>query len=257
MSRNYEDIKPMMDKVTSSVRDAYNTGYAEGFCSGTARSAHRKDVTYAEGYNKGLEYAWKYARRIICKPSENPSNLDTDQLSEIFGTRKISEIFSNFTVFEVIAMIQKYDEEHTVTNFNTAKVKDTLSRKDFNELFVDPTCDESAVDVDEESIESSHPINLNCTTCKYESQPETEDPCSYCIMHDAWSPRNPRDTIKVGDEVEDGVANAIVTHINEDGTYEGLAEDGSILNISRITRKTGRSFSEIVEVLKQVKKGNR
>lgn len=257
MSKNYEDIKPMMDKVTSSVRDAYNTGYAEGYYSGTTASAYRKDVTYAEGYNKGLEYAWKYARRIICKPSENSSNLDTDQLSEIFGTYKISEIFSTFTVSEVIATIQKYDKEHIVAKFNIANVKDTLSRKDFNELFVDPTCDESAVDIDEESIESSHPINLNCTTCKYESQPETEDPCSYCIMHDAWSPRNPRDTIKVGDEVEDGVANAIVTHINEDGTYEGLAEDGSILNISRITRKTGRSFSEIVEVLKQVKKGNR
>lgn len=62
--------------------------------------------------------------------------------------------------------------------------------------------------------------------------------------------------IEIGDEIEDGVANAIVIGIKEDGTYSGLDVDsGEILHIARVYKKTGRHFSnaEIVEIAKKCK----
>ena len=57
--------------------------------------------------------------------------------------------------------------------------------------------------------------------------------------------------IKVGDEVDDGVANLVVLEINEDGTVKGFADDGSIINaVPR--KKTGRHFPEIAEVLRKM-----
>ena len=61
-----------------------------------------------------------------------------------------------------------------------------------------------------------------------------------------------QEEIKVGDEVDDGVANLVVLEINEDGTVKGFADDGSIINaVPR--KKTGRHFPEIAEVLRKMK----
>ena len=58
--------------------------------------------------------------------------------------------------------------------------------------------------------------------------------------------------IKVGDEVEDGVANLVVLEINEDGTIEGFTDYGSVVHaIPR--KKTGRYFPEVVGLLKNMK----
>lgn len=58
--------------------------------------------------------------------------------------------------------------------------------------------------------------------------------------------------IKVGDEVEDGVANLVVLEINEDGTVEGFTDYGSVVHaIPR--KKTGRYFPEVVALLKNMK----
>lgn len=58
--------------------------------------------------------------------------------------------------------------------------------------------------------------------------------------------------IKVGDEVEDGVANLVVLEINEDGTVEGFTNYGSVVHaIPR--KKTGRYFPEVVALLKNMK----
>lgn len=58
--------------------------------------------------------------------------------------------------------------------------------------------------------------------------------------------------VKVGDEIEDGVANLIVTHVNSDGTVEGLADDGSVLS-AHVKSRTGRHFPEIAEVLSRMR----
>jgi len=58
--------------------------------------------------------------------------------------------------------------------------------------------------------------------------------------------------IKVGDEVEDGVANLVILEINEDGTVEGFTDYGSVVHaIPR--KKTGRYFPEVVALLKNMK----
>ena len=61
-----------------------------------------------------------------------------------------------------------------------------------------------------------------------------------------------KEEIRVGDEVEDGVANLIVLEINEDGTVSGFDDEGSIIHATP-RKKTGRHFSEIAEVLRKMK----
>lgn len=58
--------------------------------------------------------------------------------------------------------------------------------------------------------------------------------------------------IRVGDEVEDGVANLIVLEINEDGTVSGFDDEGSIIHATP-RKKTGRHFPEIAEVLTKMR----
>ena len=61
-----------------------------------------------------------------------------------------------------------------------------------------------------------------------------------------------KEEIRVGDEVEDGVANLIVLEINEDGTVSGFDDEGSIIHVTP-RKKTGRHFPEIAEVLRKMK----
>lgn len=58
--------------------------------------------------------------------------------------------------------------------------------------------------------------------------------------------------IKVGDEVEDGVANLVVLEINEDGTVEGYTDYGSVIHATP-RKKTGRYFPEVAALLKNMK----
>lgn len=61
-----------------------------------------------------------------------------------------------------------------------------------------------------------------------------------------------KEEIRVGDEVEDGVANIIVLEINEDGTVSGFDDEGSIIHATP-RKKTGRHFPEIAEALRKMK----
>ena len=58
--------------------------------------------------------------------------------------------------------------------------------------------------------------------------------------------------IKVGDEVEDGVANIIVTEINNDGTVTGLTSGGSFVS-AHVRQKTGRHFPEVAAFLEKMR----
>lgn len=65
--------------------------------------------------------------------------------------------------------------------------------------------------------------------------------------------------IKIGDEVTDNDGwNGVVTYISPDGAYLIiLQKDGTALHWKKnIFKKTGRHFSQIKEVLKQMQEGN-
>lgn len=86
-------------------------------------------------------------------------------------------------------------------------------------------------------------------------------PTEYCeegkTIYTYWQNKvNNAISIKVGDEVEDGVGTAIVTCINEDGTYEGIDSNGSIIRIAKVAKRTGKHFDAIAEILKQMKGDN-
>ena len=59
--------------------------------------------------------------------------------------------------------------------------------------------------------------------------------------------------IKVGDEVDDGVGYAVIIGIRDDGTYDGIADTGGHVYITKVHKKTGRHFPEVEEIVRQMK----
>ena len=95
----------------------------------------------------------------------------------------------------------------------------------------------------------------SCQFCEYEMCSDRFDPCRICACNytNFFEPKKQeKEEIRVGDEVEDGVANLIVLEINEDGTVSGFDDEGSIIHATP-RKKTGRHFSEIAEVLRKMK----
>lgn len=60
------------------------------------------------GYQKGLEDAWKVAKRI-CITADN-GGLNSEELKEIFDTYSTSRILNNFTVTEAMEKLKEYEE---------------------------------------------------------------------------------------------------------------------------------------------------
>ena len=61
------------------------------------------------GYQKGLEDAWKVAKRI-CVTADN-GGLNSEELKEIFDTYSPARILDNFTVTEAMEKLRAYEED--------------------------------------------------------------------------------------------------------------------------------------------------
>jgi len=60
------------------------------------------------GYQKGLEDAWKVAKRIFVPIDDG--GLSNEELEEIFGMYSAARIFNNFTVTEAMEKLRAYEE---------------------------------------------------------------------------------------------------------------------------------------------------
>lgn len=60
------------------------------------------------GYQKGLEDAWKVAKRISA--TADNGGLNSEELEEIFDTCSAPRIFNNFTVTEAMEKLKAYEE---------------------------------------------------------------------------------------------------------------------------------------------------
>ena len=101
--------------------------------------------------------------------------------------------------------------------------------------------------------------NKKCTACKYQNDTDGSE-CYECVkgMVDRYEPT---ESIKVGDEVTytDMGINAVVLDIVDDNERIMVYNENAIVEDWRIdsVRKTGHTFKQIAEVLKQLQEGKK
>lgn len=96
----------------------YERGYEEGLKRGEdieqANAAETKKEVAKQNYERGLNDAWEYARKIVLGKTDG--GIGINAVIAIFGNASTYEIFMNFTVPEVIAKIKNYEEKQKQTD---------------------------------------------------------------------------------------------------------------------------------------------
>lgn len=117
ISALWKQIKPQIGELArlcheveshyEVTADAYQRGYEKGFIAGHLKAEKSGQSFYEDGYQRGLNDAWKAARKI-CTNWVLPDSV----LSEIFGMDKtIDDIMKENTASEAIAKIRAYEQE--------------------------------------------------------------------------------------------------------------------------------------------------
>ena len=83
-----------------------------------------------------------------------------------------------------------------------------------------------------------------CQTCD-----KTRDPIFYGCCNGTCVYNN---EIKIGDEVTNSIGTKMIVVEIEEDLYKGLADDRFMYGTLNSAKKTGRSFPQIVEILKQI-----
>lgn len=88
----------------------YERGYEEGLKRGEdieqANAAETKKEVAKQNYERGLNDAWEYARKIVLGKTDG--GIGINAVIAIFGNTSTYEIFMDFTVPEVISKIKDY-----------------------------------------------------------------------------------------------------------------------------------------------------
>lgn len=124
--------------------------------------------------------------------------------------------------------------------------------------YTEPDMEQVKREAYKQGLNDAREGKASCQFCEYEMCSDRFDPCRICACNytNFFEPKKQeKEEIRVGDEVEDGVANLIVLEINEDGTVSGFDDEGSIIHATP-RKKTGRYFPEIAEVLAKMKENN-
>lgn len=111
LSQIYEGVANDLDIMRANNSD-YTKGVQEGL------NSIGREVEKA--YNKGLEDAWKLARKIF--------TFNNNKMEEIFGVAGKRSVFDDLSPQEAIAKLEAYEKEQ-----NEIKVGDVVFNKDTNE----------------------------------------------------------------------------------------------------------------------------
>lgn len=212
-------------KAENLIDEAVRKGYRQGFQEGGKDAAEREE----KAYQRGLDDAWKAAKKSVYWWADNEGGVKV--FKELFNSWAVDNLFK-FSASEAIAKIRKYEQEHA------------------------PHCDNCRHKDDE-----TETTEAKCGEChrRYfcEASP---DSCIHAKIAQA-EPEKEDDEIKVGDEViyqrksddphngEKGVVIGIGGNWRE---VRFLSNWSSVGVHENSLIKTGRHFSQIEEVLKQM-----
>lgn len=109
MSKDYSNIEGLIGNVKESIRNAYDKGYKQGVKDGNYDKEFYCNLNFEHGTNKGLDDAWKLARKL-----RHPSYEDTysdDEKRDIFGYVSSDSILTNLSASEAIKKVEEYEEK--------------------------------------------------------------------------------------------------------------------------------------------------
>ena len=193
-----------------------------------------------KAYARGLDDAWDAARKICV--SEPNGGLSHDELVSIFGTCSFNKISKYNAASEAIAKIRQYEEQKKAEEAELkvgTRVRTT--KEDFNGVKLFPVGTVGVID----SGKLQYKISANGDYWYY-----TRD--MFEVIDNG--------EIIVGDEVIDLTfpepEKAIVIKIYDE-KISVVWDDGSVGTLdAKDFKKTGRTFPQIPEVLKQLKETN-
>ena len=202
--------------LCKEVANCIRNAYDKGYKQGQKDMEQDTMAVLENGKMIGREEAWECARKIIEDVVE--PHFESAYMVDIFGCESAITAMKNNSASEAIAKIKEYEEKQK---------QDGKSCK---------TCDHSYIAKD----------GFEC--CEIHG-------CDF--MHSKWIPKQTGE-IKVGDEVRNGGVIGIVTKVTDetDGhkSYDVIESNGKTWGLNDlVTKKTGRHFDQIAEVLKQVK----
>ena len=234
-----------IDALVEVCRAARKEGYNAGFKNGNINDG-TFDEKIKEAYENGANDAWGLVKDLTgdCTLS---AKYDYHKRKEIFGFTDVENILC-LSGAQALADLKKYEEEQKEPAFKVGdRVRTTGERdKDGIELFPAGTIGEvMAVDCDGDYLVKAYETFAS----------------PYYYPNDALELAN--DVILVGDEVYHLDANyrGVVTAVWEKSGVlktETLTQSGKLsCSDAKDLHRTGRRFSEIANILKQMQEGNK
>lgn len=104
--------KDISEKAREFATEMWQKGYEDGYKD--RGDIEQKNAVGEMEYQRGLEDAWECARKIVC-PSDCYEGGLAGHVKEIFGYEGYLSrgIFKDFSAFEAIDKIKKYEERQT------------------------------------------------------------------------------------------------------------------------------------------------
>lgn len=106
MNYKEEIINALADVCKRARKEGYEEGLKRGEDIEQANAAETKKEVAKQNYERGLNDAWEYARKIVLGKTDG--GIGINAVIAIFGNTSTYEIFMDFTVPEVISKIKDY-----------------------------------------------------------------------------------------------------------------------------------------------------
>ena len=114
MKEHKEAVTNIMENVKNEMswrlKSEYQRGYEDGKKS--QEKVRNDDIGY--GYQRGLEDAWEWARKIMIY--KYPYGISNEQFHKIFDTVNRAYVLKHLTAREVMQKIKDYNERQTENN---------------------------------------------------------------------------------------------------------------------------------------------
>jgi len=102
----FSTTKTTISRLTPYTEDS---AYAHGYTEAESKYREIRDELEKQAYQRGLNDAWKCARKINCLPSSG--GIENYVLGKIFGHTSNPIIMEKFSASEAIKKIRQYEQE--------------------------------------------------------------------------------------------------------------------------------------------------
>lgn len=128
--------------------------------------------------------------------------------------------------------------------------------------YTEPDMEQVRKEAYQQGLSDEKEGKATCQYCEYQYLDDTEEPCKKCCnaYMNKYKPKAKEEQIQVGDEVSlKGGSKGFVTRVmfvNEQKSAYVVWSDGYVGNYSfDVLQKTGKHYSNVVEVLQKMKEG--